>query len=107
MPGGRGDLACGHSGATMKRPHVEDPGVNYHALEGGGWYPPACADEHKRPDRGTSVVTRVIIAVIAIALVCSAAASTPWSSSDDVKFNWCTFSCAAQCAMCLVGRGTC
>lgn len=79
MQGVTGDPACGDTSA-MKRPVVEDPGsVNYHALEGGGWYPPAGgAEEQKRHDRGgASIVTRVIIAVIAIALVRFNAALQP------------------------------
>ncbi len=66
----------GNSSNKMQRPHADDPNsVNYHALEGGGWYPAAHAEEQKRP-RGTSIVTRVIIAVIAIALVRSSARNT-------------------------------
>ena len=63
----------------MKRPSVEDPSsVNYHALEGGGWYPPANGEQQKRPDEGTSIVTRVIIAVIAVALVSSKCRALLW-----------------------------
>ena len=72
MCGGKRSYPCSgrHSAdARMQRPLAGDAsGVNYHALEGGGWYPPAHAEEQKRP-KGTSIVTRIIIAVIAIALV--------------------------------------
>ena len=65
----------------MRRPPADEPSsVNYHALEGGGWYPPEHAEIQKRP-KGSSVATRVIIAVIAIALVrssVSTAAHTIW-----------------------------
>ena len=55
----------------MRRPPAEDPGsINYHALEGGGWHSTDDAHEEKvkRP-QGTSIVTRVIIVIIVIALV--------------------------------------
>jgi hypothetical protein len=74
----------------MKRPPAEVPGgINYHALEGGGWNPTADPPSEKRP-KGTSIVTRIIIAIIAIALVgsgrcrvCGADAELPPRTAAD------------------------